>query len=56
MNKTKKNRTFTLLKIIFPVRGSPKESLKQSMMIEKQCVFARNSLLLKCMLSVFDSR
>ena len=34
MNKTKKNRTFTLLKIVFPVRGSPKESLKQSMMIE----------------------
>ena len=31
MNKTKKNRTFTLLKIVFPVRGSHKESLKQSM-------------------------
>ena len=55
MNKTKKNRTFTLLKIVFPVRGSHKESLKQSMMIEKQCVFARNSLLLECILSVFDS-
>ena len=39
MNKTKKNRTFTLLKIIFPVRGSPKESLKQSMMIDKQRAF-----------------
>ena len=37
MNKAKKNRIFTLLKIIFPVRGSQKESLKQSMMIEKQC-------------------
>ena len=34
MNKTKKNGTFTLLKIVFPVRGRPKESLKQSMMIE----------------------
>ncbi|EFB30350.1 hypothetical protein HMPREF0971_03332 [Segatella oris F0302] len=34
MNKMKKNGTFTLLKIIFPARGSPKESLKQSMMIE----------------------
>ena len=56
MNKTKKNGTFTLLKIVFPVRGSPKESLKQSMMIEKQCAFARNSLLLECILSVFDSR
>ena len=55
MNKTKKNRTFTLLKIIFPVRGSPKESLKQSMMIEKQCVFARNSPLFECILSVFNS-
>ena len=32
------------------------ESLKQSMMIEKQYVFARNSLLLECILSVFDSR
>ena len=56
MNKTKKNRTFTLLKIVIPARGSPKESLKQSMMIEKQCVIARNSLLLECILSVFDSR
>ena len=34
MNKTKKNGTFMLLKIAFPVRGSPKEFLKQSMMIE----------------------
>ena len=34
MNKTKKNGTFTLLKIVFPVRGYQKESLKQSMMIE----------------------
>jgi len=34
MNKKKKNETFTLLKIVFPVRGSPKESLKQSMMID----------------------
>ena len=33
MNKKKKNETFTLLKIVFPVRGSHKESLKQSMMI-----------------------
>ena len=52
MNKTKKNGTFTLLKIVFPVRGYQKESLKQSMMIEKQCVFALNSLLLECILSV----
>ena len=56
MNKTKKNGTFILLKIVFPVRGYQKESLKQSMMIEKQCVIARNSLLLECILSVFDSR
>jgi hypothetical protein len=56
MNKTKKNGTFTLLKIVFPARGSPKESLKQSMMIEKQRAFAPNSLLLECILSVFDSR
>ena len=56
MNKKKRNETFTLLKIVFPERGSPKESLKQSMMIEKQCVFARNSLLLEGILSVFDSR
>ena len=56
MNKKKKNGTFILLRIVFPVREYQKESLKQSMMIEKQCVFARNSLLLKCMLSVFDSR
>ena len=56
MNKTKKNGTFMLLKIVFPVRGSPKESLKQSMMIEKQCVCACNSLLLACILSIFDSR
>ena len=45
MNKTKKNGTFILLKIVFPVREYQKESLKQSMMIEKQCVFARNSLI-----------
>ena len=56
MNKKKRNETFTLLKIVFPERGSPKESLKQSMMIEKQCVCARNSLLLACILSIFDSR
>ena len=52
----KKNGTFTLLKIVFPVRGYQTESLKQSMMIGKQCVFARNSLLFECILSVFDSR
>ena len=52
MNKTKKNRTFTLLKIVFPVRGSPKESLKQSMMIEKQCELARDNPLFECILSV----
>ena len=56
MDKTKKNDTFMLLKIVFRVRGTQKESLKQSMMIEKQCAFARNSLLLECILSVFDSR
>ena len=44
MNKTKKNGTFILLKIVFPVRGYQKESLKQSMMIEKQCVFARTEI------------
>ena len=56
MDKTKKNDTFMLLKIVFRVRGTQKESLKQSMMDEKQCAFARNSLLLECILSVFDSR
>ena len=55
MNKTQKNGTFILLKIVFPVRGYQKESLKQSMMIEKQCVFARNSLLFECVFSVLDS-
>jgi len=39
MNKKKKNETFKLLKIVFPVRGSPKESLKQSMMINLQRAF-----------------
>ena len=56
MNKTKKNGTFILLKIVFPVREYQKESLKQSMMIEKQCVFARNSLLLECIWNIFDGR
>ena len=56
MNKTKKNGTFILLKIVFPVRGYQKESLKQSMMIEKQCVIARNSLLLECILGISDKK
>ena len=56
MNKTKKNRTFTLLKIVFPMRGNRKEALKQSMMIEKQRAFVRNSPLLEYLFSVFDSR
>lgn len=56
MNKTKKNGTFILLKIVFRVRGTQKKSLKQSIMIEKRRTFARNSLLLECILSVFDSR
>ena len=56
MNKTKKNRTFTLLKIVFPMRGNQKEALKQSMMIEKQRAFVRNSPLLEYLFSVFDSR
>ena len=56
MNKTKKNETFILLKIVFPVREYQKESLKQSMKNEKLCVFVRNSLLLECILSIFDSR
>ena len=56
MNKTKKNGTFILLKIVFRVRGTQKESLKQSMMIEKQRTFTRNSLLLESILNVFDSR
>ncbi len=45
-----------LLKIVFRVRGIQKESLKQSMMIEKQCVCARNNLLLECILNIFDGR
>ena len=56
MDKTKKNDTFMLLKIVFRVRGTQKESLKQSMMDEKQCAFARNSPFFECILSVFDSR
>ena len=56
MNKTQKNGTFILLKIVFPVRGYQKESLKQSMVIEKQCQFVRNSPLFEYILSVFDSR
>lgn len=56
MNKTKKNGTLSSLKIIYLPRGHKKESLKQSMMIEKQRAFARNSPLLECILSVFDSR
>ena len=56
MNKTKKNGTFILLKIVFPVRGYQKESLKQSMMIEKQCVIARNSLLLECIFGISDKK
>ena len=51
MNKKKKNETFKLLKIVFPVRGSPKESLKQSMMIEKQRAFIRNSPIFELLLS-----
>jgi len=56
MNKTKKNETLSPLKTSFLSRGHQKSSLKQSMMIEKQRAFVRNSPLLKCMLSVFDSR
>ena len=56
MNKTKINGIFILLKIVFPVRGIQKESLKQSMMIEKQRAFVRNSPLFECIFSVFDSR
>ena len=55
MNKTKKNETFTLLEIVFRVRGTQKESLKQSIMIEKQRTFARNSLLFEYVFSVLDS-
>ena len=45
-----------LLKIVFPVRGSPKESLKQSIIIEKQRTFARNIPLFEYVFSIFDSR
>ena len=55
MNKTKKNETFTLLKIVFPVRGSHKEFLKQSMMINEQRAFVQNSPLFEYVSSVFDS-
>ena len=39
MNKTKKNGTFMLLKIVFRVRGTQKEYLKQSIMTEKQLIY-----------------
>lgn len=55
MNKTKKDGTFMLLKIVFRVRGTQKESLKQSIIIEKQRTFARNSLLFEYVFSVLDS-
>jgi len=55
MNKTKKNGTFMLLKIVFQVRGTQKESLKQSIMTEKQHTFARNSLLFEYVFSVLDN-
>ena len=44
-----------LLKIVFRVRGTQKESLKQSIMTEIQYAFARNSLLLEYVFSVLDS-
>ncbi len=54
MNKTKKDGTFMQLKIVFRVRGTQKESLKQSIMIEKQRTFARNSLLFEYVFSVIS--
>ena len=54
MDKTKKNDTFMLLKIVFRVRGTQKESLKQSIMTEIQYTFARNSLLFEYVFSVLD--
>ena len=42
----KKNRTFTLLKIVFPVREYQKESLKQSMTIGNEYTLDRNHPLL----------
>ena|GEM_PF-728506 len=44
-----------LLKIVFRVRGTQKESLKQSIMIEKQRTFTRNSLIFEYVFSVLDS-
>ena len=55
MDKTKEKDTFMLLKIVFRVRGTQKESLKQSIMTEIQYAFARNSLLLEYVFSVLDS-
>ena len=55
MNKTKKSGTFTLLKIVFPVRGYQKESLKQSMMIGNEYHFAQNYPLFEYVFSVFDT-
>lgn len=55
MNKTKKDGTFMLLKIVFRVRGTQKESLKQSIMIEKQRTFARNSLFFEYVFCALDS-
>ena len=44
-----------LLKIVFRVRGTQKESLKQSIMIEIQNEFAQSSLLFEYAFSVLDS-
>lgn len=44
-----------LLKIVFRVRGIQKESLKQSIIIEKQRTFARNSLLFEYVFCALDS-
>ena len=44
-----------LLKIVFRVRGTQKESLKQSIMIEKQRTFTRNSLIFEYVFSVLGS-
>jgi len=56
MNKTKKKRNFHATGNNFLVRGSHKESLKQSMMIENNVRLSEHIPLFEYIFSVFDSR
>ena len=56
MNKTKKKWNFHATGNNFLVRGSHKESLKQSMMIENNVRLSEHIPLFEYIFSVFDSR